>query len=102
MTKHTCATPSRRPRIPRYRSCCRHWGGVRGPPHERRSVPPAGWPRGDGGDAGGRRHGAHAMRLHFMYYNYARIHQSLRTTPAMEVGVSDRLWSMDDTGPSAD
>ncbi len=36
----------------------------------------------------------HAIALHFMYYNFVRIHQSLRVTPAMEAGVTDRLWSM--------
>ena len=39
---------------------------------------------------------AHAVALHFMYYNFCRIHQTLRVTPAMEAGVTDRLWSLDD------
>ena len=39
---------------------------------------------------------AHAVALHFMYYNFVRIHQSLRVTPAMEAGVTDRLWEMAD------
>jgi hypothetical protein len=34
--------------------------------------------------------------LHFMYYNFCRIHQSLRVTPAMEAGVTDRLWDIED------
>ena len=38
----------------------------------------------------------HAVSLHFMYYNFARIHQSLRVTPAMEVGIADRLWTVED------
>jgi IS1 family transposase len=36
---------------------------------------------------------AAAVALHFMHYNFARIHQSLRVTPAMEAGVSDHVWS---------
>src|SRR5689334_15153479 len=35
----------------------------------------------------------HALALYFMYYNFARIHQSLRVTPAMEAGVTDHVWS---------
>lgn len=37
-----------------------------------------------------------AIALHFMYYNFGRIHQTLRCTPAMEAGVTDRLWEMED------
>ena len=39
---------------------------------------------------------AHAMALHFMYYNFVRIHKTLRTTPAMAAGVTKRLWEMSD------
>ena len=39
---------------------------------------------------------AAAVALHFMYYNFVRIHQTLRCTPAMAAGVSDRLWKIDD------
>lgn len=39
---------------------------------------------------------AHAMALHFLYYNFVRIHQTLRTTPAMAAGVTKRLWEMTD------
>ena len=39
---------------------------------------------------------AHAVALHFMHYNFCRIHQTLRVTPAMEAGVTDRLWEMSD------
>ena len=35
------------------------------------------------------------VALHLMYYNYVRIHQTLRVTPAMAAGVTDRLWSID-------
>ena len=38
----------------------------------------------------------HAVALHFMYYNFCRIHQSLRITPAMASGVTDRLWEIED------
>jgi hypothetical protein len=34
------------------------------------------------------------VALHFMYYNFARVHQSLRVTPAMEAGVSDHVWTL--------
>lgn len=37
-----------------------------------------------------------AVALHFMYYNFCRIHQSLRVTPAMAANVTDKLWSIDD------
>lgn len=38
----------------------------------------------------------HMLALFFCYYNFAKIHQTLRCTPAMEAGVSTRLWSMKD------
>lgn len=37
-----------------------------------------------------------AVALHFMHYNFCRIHTSLKVTPAMEAGVSDHLWSIED------
>ena len=36
------------------------------------------------------------MALHFLYYNFVRIHKTLRTSPAMVAGVTDRLWEMRD------
>ena len=36
----------------------------------------------------------HAVALHFMYYNFAKVHQTLRVTPAMEAGLSDHVWSL--------
>jgi hypothetical protein len=39
---------------------------------------------------------AHAMALHFLYYNFVRVHKTLRTTPAMAAGVTKRLWEIDD------
>ena len=38
----------------------------------------------------------YAVSLHFMYYNFCRIHQTLRVTPAMEAKVTDRLWDVED------
>jgi hypothetical protein len=37
---------------------------------------------------------AAAVSLHVMYYNFVRIHQTLKVTPAMAAGVTDRLWEM--------
>ena len=37
-----------------------------------------------------------AVSLHFAHYNFVRVHRSLRVTPAMEAGVSNRLWSLDE------
>ena len=39
---------------------------------------------------------AYAVALHFMYYNFVRINKTLRVTPAMAAGLTDRLWSLDD------
>lgn len=38
----------------------------------------------------------HAISLHFMYYNFGRIHQTLKVTPAMEAGITDHLWSLEE------
>ncbi len=38
----------------------------------------------------------HALALYFMVYNFVRIHKSLRTTPALAAGITDKLWSMED------
>jgi IS1 family transposase len=37
-----------------------------------------------------------SIALHFMHYNFCRIHQTLRVTPAMEAGVSDHVWSLEE------
>jgi hypothetical protein len=37
-----------------------------------------------------------ALALHFMHYNFARIHKTIRVPPAMEAGVSDHVWSLDE------
>ncbi len=39
---------------------------------------------------------AAAVALYFMYYNFARVHQTLRVTPAMEAGVSGHVWSIEE------
>jgi hypothetical protein len=39
---------------------------------------------------------AYAVALHMMYYNFVRIHQTLRMTPAMAAGVTDKLWEIGD------
>ena len=38
----------------------------------------------------------HALALYFAFYNFCRIHKTLRVTPAMAAGITDRLWSLDD------
>ncbi len=43
-----------------------------------------------------------AVALHYMHYNFCRIHQTLRVTPAMEAGVSDHIWSLDELVALAD
>ena len=35
-----------------------------------------------------------AVALYFMYYNFGRVHQTLRVTPAMEAGVADHVWTL--------
>jgi IS1 family transposase len=39
---------------------------------------------------------AHMMAIYFMHYNFVRIHKTLRVTPAMEAGVTPKLWEMSD------
>ena len=38
----------------------------------------------------------HALALNFLYYNFVRVHQTLKMSPAMAAGVSKRLWEMKD------
>lgn len=45
---------------------------------------------------------AHAVALHFMYYNFGRIHKTLRVTPAMEAGISSHVWSLEEIAKLAD
>ena len=39
---------------------------------------------------------AHAVAIHYMHYNFVRIHASLRVTPAMEIGLASTPWTVDD------
>ncbi len=39
---------------------------------------------------------AHAVAIHMMHYNFARVHKSLRVTPAMEAKVSDHVWTLEE------
>jgi len=38
----------------------------------------------------------HALSIYFMHYNFVRLHQTLRTTPAQAAGVTDKLWELTD------
>jgi IS1 family transposase len=44
----------------------------------------------------------HAVALHYMHYNFGRIHKTLRVTPAMQAGVSDHVWSLEEIAKLAD
>ena len=39
---------------------------------------------------------AHSIAIHFMFYNFARQHQTMRVSPAMAAGVTDKLWELAD------
>lgn len=39
---------------------------------------------------------AYAVALHFMYCNFVRIHQTIRTTPAVQIGIADRPWTLEE------
>jgi IS1 family transposase len=43
-----------------------------------------------------------AIAIHYMFYNFGRIHKSLRVTPAMEAGVSDHVWMLEEIAKLAD
>src|SRR3989449_11163711 len=45
---------------------------------------------------------AYAVALHYMFYNFAKIHKTLRVTPAMQARVSDHVWSLEDIAKLAD
>jgi IS1 family transposase len=38
----------------------------------------------------------HMIAIYFMHYNFCRIHQTLRVTPAMEAGISDHVWNLEE------
>lgn len=37
-----------------------------------------------------------SVHLHYLHYNFCRVHQTLRTTPAMAVGLADHVWSIEE------
>ena len=39
---------------------------------------------------------AHAVSLHFMHYNFCRVHQTLRVTPAMAAGLTNHVWELEE------
>lgn len=39
---------------------------------------------------------AHAVAIHYMHYNFCRVHKSLRITPAMEAGIADHVWTIEE------
>jgi IS1 transposase len=43
-----------------------------------------------------------AVALHYMHYNFARIHQTLRITPAMAAGISNHVWSLQEIAALVD
>lgn len=38
----------------------------------------------------------HAISLYFMFYNFCRVHKTLRVTPAMEAGLTDHVWDLEE------
>ena len=38
----------------------------------------------------------HAVSLFYTYYNFCRVHQTLRVTPAMEAGIADHVWTLEE------
>jgi IS1 family transposase len=38
----------------------------------------------------------YSVALHFMHYNFCRIHKTLRVTPAMEAGIADHVWTLEE------
>ena len=45
---------------------------------------------------------AHAVGLHYMHYNFGRIHKTLRVTPAMQAGVADHVWTIEEIAALTD
>lgn len=43
----------------------------------------------------------HAVALHFMHYIFCRIYQTLRVTPAMQAGLTDHVWTLDEIAQMA-
>jgi IS1 family transposase len=44
----------------------------------------------------------HALAIYFAYYNFCRVHQTLRVTPAMEAGLTDHVWSLEELAQLAE
>ena len=40
--------------------------------------------------------------IHYMHYNFGRIHKSLRVTSAMEAGIADQVWTLEEIAKLAD
>jgi hypothetical protein len=40
-------------------------------------------------------HHAAMVAIHFLYYNFGRIHKTLRVTPAMAAGIADHVWNLE-------
>jgi hypothetical protein len=40
--------------------------------------------------------------LHYMHYNFCRVHKTLRVTPAMEAGIADHVWSLEEVAALLD
>lgn len=38
----------------------------------------------------------HAVALHYMHYNFCRVHKTLRITPAIEAGIADHVWTLEE------
>jgi hypothetical protein len=38
----------------------------------------------------------HSVALHYMFYNFCRVHQKLKVSPAMEAGLTDHVWSLEE------
>ena len=38
----------------------------------------------------------HLLAIYFLYYNFCRVHQTLRVTPAMEAGIANHVWSIEE------
>jgi hypothetical protein len=45
---------------------------------------------------------ANMLALHYMYYNFGRIHKTLRVTPAMEAKIADHVWTLEEIAKLAD
>ena len=45
---------------------------------------------------------AHALAIYYMHYNFGGIHKTLRVTPAMEAGVANHVWSLEEIATLAD